>query len=123
MSIELQTPGGSTLEMVAQGKLEKKDYDLFIPKIEKLIEEKGKVGLLIRLEDFRGWSVAALWEDLKFDCKHYRDVSRVALVGEKESQEWMATVSKPFTAAEVKFFVEEELEEARSWAGEGTGAD
>jgi hypothetical protein len=56
-----------------------------------------------------------LWEDLKFDVKHYRDVSRLALVSEDSSKQWMATLSKPFTGAEVRFFGSDQVNAAREW--------
>ena len=62
-----------------------------------------------------GWTPAALWEDLKFDVKHYRDVSRFALVGEDWTKNWLATVSEPFTAAEIRYFIERDIEGARDW--------
>jgi hypothetical protein len=73
------------------------------------------VSLLLNVSAFRGWSAGALWEDLKFDMKHYHDVARLALVAENPDKEWMATLSKPFTAAEVKFFPIVAHETAREW--------
>ena len=71
--------------------------------------------LLVEIADLEGWTPAALWEDLKFDVRHYRDIARLALVGRDDSQKWMATLSRPFTGAEVRYFSHDELTAARDW--------
>lgn len=115
MPVTLMEISPTTYEMIVQGTLEKSDYQMFIPAIEKTIDEHGEVNLLLNISHFHGWSPAALWEDLKFDVKHYNHVSRLALVSEDSDKEWMATLSKPFTSAKVRFFTEEAHETARQW--------
>jgi hypothetical protein len=56
-----------------------------------------------------------LWEDIKFDVKHFRDIERLALVGEKKWEEGMATFCKPFTTAEVRYFDRAQVDDAREW--------
>lgn len=115
MPLTIDTLGPRGLELDIEDKLEKDDYLNFTPLAEARIEEFGNINLLVRLSDFSGWSPAALWQDLKFDARHYSDVDRLALVSEDESDEWMATVSKPFTGASVKHFVVDDLDRARRW--------
>lgn len=115
MSVTMMEISPTTYELIVQGKLEKSDYQLFIPALENAIDEHGEVSLLLNISHFQGWAPAALWEDLKFDVKHYRHVSRLALVAEDSDKQWMATLSKPFTSAKVRFFTEEAHETAREW--------
>ena len=56
---------GKIVYVAVSGKLEKEDYEMFVPEMEREIEEHGKISLLFELLDFRGWSVGAAWEDLK----------------------------------------------------------
>ena len=42
------------------------------------------------MKDFHGWDAGALWEDIKFDLKHFSDIERVAMVGEKKWQKGMS---------------------------------
>ncbi|MGE0822111.1 MAG: STAS/SEC14 domain-containing protein [Candidatus Binatia bacterium] len=118
MALEVTQISPSALELHVGGVLGKEDYKRFVPLANERIQTQGKVNLLIKMSDFRGWSPSALWEDLKFDVRHYRDVSRVALVGKKPSQEGLATLSKPFTGAEVKFYLEQDIDAARQWVTE-----
>lgn len=115
MTVAISTLGTSALELDIQDKLEASDYERFSALAEDRIRHHGEVNLLVRATNFSGWSPAALWQDLRFDVAHYDDVSRLALVAEDESREWMATLSKPFTGAEVEFFPNSELESARKW--------
>ena len=116
MSLELKELNeGRILEVLVTGKLEKADYELMVPEVERLIRQYGKLRVLLELRDFHGWTAGGLWEDLKFDVKHFRDIERLAILGEKKWQEGMATFCKPFTTAEIRFFPPEEAEEARRW--------
>lgn len=106
---------GKVLEIHVTGKLEKSDYEKFLPKIETLIQAHGKIRVLLYLHEFLGWTVSALWEDLKFDAKHFNDIERLAIVGESKWHEGMAAFCKPFTTAEIKYFEHDQLPAARQW--------
>jgi hypothetical protein len=58
------------------GKLTKGDYESFAPVVNEQIEEHRKVCILFEMHDFHGWSARALWEDTKFDFKHWKDIER-----------------------------------------------
>ena len=96
-------------------KLEKADYERFVPRVEFLIEKFGRIRVLFLMRDFHGWSVSALWKDITFDLKHFKDVERVAVVGDKRWEKGMAAFCKPFTTADVKYFDLADLDEARGW--------
>ena len=70
------------------------------------------------MTDFHGWQVGALWEDIKFDAKHFRDIERLALVGDRQWEKGMAVFCKPFTTAKVRYFPSEKLDEAANWLQE-----
>lgn len=107
--------GGKLLEVKLSGKLNREDYDEFVPKVEKLVAEHGKIRLLVEMHDFHGWTAGAIWQDIKFDVKHFRDIERIAMVGETKWQHGMAAICKPFTAAEVRYYEHSDIEEARAW--------
>jgi hypothetical protein len=121
MSITVERLGDTGLELGIHGKIDKADLAEFAPRAEACIEERGKVDLLIDVSDFEGYTPAGLWNDLKFDVRRYSDVSRLALVAEDRDKQWMATLSKPFTAADVKFYPRDEIEAARRWICGGVG--
>ncbi len=98
MAIQLiEENGGTILTVHVSGKLSKADYEHFTPEFERLVKQHGKVSVLFDMTGFHGWDGAALWEDIKFDAKHFADIERVAMVGEARWQHGMATFCKPFT--------------------------
>ncbi len=110
-----ETNGGKVLEIQLSGKLTKEDYGHFVPEMERLIKAHGKIRLLVEMHDFHGWSAGALWQDLKFDARHFRDIERLAIVGETKWQHGMAVFCKPFTTAEIRYFGRAEIDLARTW--------
>lgn len=110
--------GGKTLVLSLSGKLTKQDYVQFIPEVERLIKEFGKIRILVEMKDFHGWEFGALWEDIKFDMKHFRDIERLALVGDSKWEQGMAWFCKPFTTAKLKYFDVSKESEALTWVKE-----
>jgi|ERR1041385_2062267 hypothetical protein len=116
MPLELKEEAeGKILIVHVTGKLAKGDYVQFGPEVNHLIERHGKVRVLLNMEDFHGWTLGALWEDIKFDAKHFKDIERIAMVGEKRWERWMAAFCRPFTTAEVRYFDKNEADRAKMW--------
>jgi len=121
MSVELhQQDSGKIIEVQASGKLTKEDYKHFVPEVDRLVEQHGKVRVLFDMKDFHGWTAGALWEDVKFDLRHFADIERVAIVGEKKWEHGMAVFCKPFTTAKIRYFDREHAQEADEWIKAGT---
>jgi hypothetical protein len=117
MTISITPLGAGALELVVDGELHRDDYLRFRRVFEERLDRHGSVNLLIRIRSFDGFSPAAIWEDLKFDAAHYRDVSKLALVDDGANARWIAWVSKPFTGARIEHFNVAEIEQARAWIG------
>jgi SpoIIAA-like len=100
------------------GKLHDEDYKKFVPMVDDAIAKSGKVRMLAQFHDFHGWDAKALWDDIKFSTTHCTKIDRIALVGEKTWEKWMATVCKPFTMAKIKYFDATQLEAAKTWVAE-----
>lgn len=97
------------------GKVEKADFDVLGPRLDGVLEEHGKLSLLIELVDFEGWTAGAAWEDIKFALKHFSDIERIAVVGDSRWEHGMTVLAKPFTAADVRYFDVEDKEAAARW--------
>jgi hypothetical protein len=108
--------GGKLLEVQVSGKLTHDDYQQFVPAFERLVQQHGKIRVLFEMTDFHGWEAAALWDDVRFDFKHFSDIERLAMVGQKTWQKGMSVFCRPFTTATVRFF--EDIEQARAWLSE-----
>lgn len=124
MSVELHEEfEGKILNVKISGKLTKEDYAHFVPETERLIKQHGKVRMLVHMHDFHGWTMGALWEDIKFDFRHFSDIERLALVGHSKWEEKMALFCKPFTTAKIRYFDESDMEAAQNWIREGVEAE
>ncbi len=118
MSVKLMEGfDGKVLTVQASEKLTREDYQQFVPEFGRLIKEHGKIRVLFDMHDFHGWKAGALWEDIKL-VKHFRDIERVAMIGEKTWEKWMATFCRPFTTATIRYFDHSQAEEARQWIEE-----
>lgn len=86
-----------------------------MPVVEEQIQRTGKLRILFVMRDFHGWTAGALWEDVKFDLKHWKDIERLAIVGETKWEKGMAAFCKPFTKAHIRYFDQGQLNDARAW--------
>jgi len=76
-----------------------------VPLLEKLIEDHGSVRCLVELTDLHGIEPRALWDEIKFDVHHARQIERCAVVGDRRWEAWMTRLSRPiFVRAEIRFF-------------------
>ena len=103
------------LDVTVSGKLSAHDYEHFEPAVSNMISEDGKIKILFMMHDFHGWEMGAVWEDIKFATKHCKDISKIAMVGEKNWEKWMAAICKPFTLSSIKYFDAGQENEAREW--------
>lgn len=99
----------------AQNEITSTDYDKLIPLVEKTVKDFEDPRWYFEMEDFRGWKGKALLKELKMDLKYMNDFSKIAMVGEKDWQSWMAGLMKPLTSTEIKYFSVEDKEIAMDW--------
>lgn len=114
MAVEVTEADDGFVEVAVRGNLTREDYDHFVPVLERKMQH-GKVKILFSMHNFTGWDLGAVWEDIKFDVKHFGDIERLAMVGEKRWEEGMAWFCKPFTTAKVAYFDQGQIDTARSW--------
>ena len=124
----------NVLEIHLHGKLSRSDYERFAPDAEKMMLKYGKIRLLVIMDDFHAWDAGALWNTIKWNTRHFRQIERLAVVGGKSIevrntfgafdlsvrrevhwQKWMTNFSRPFTNADVRYFTHEQLDTAHAW--------
>lgn len=108
---------------IAEGKLDDEDYERIIPLLQEKVRSFGKIRWYFEMRDFKGWTLSALWKDLKFDFKNNENMERIAMVGDRKWEKELTQLMKPFTEADIKFFETEEREEAKYWIKEITDED
>jgi hypothetical protein len=83
------------------------------------VHNHDKVRVLFDMEDFHGWDLGALWNEVKFDAENFNHIDRLAMVGEQRWQQWMTTFCKPFITARIRYFDKEDKGKAVEWLEQG----
>mgnify|MGYP003640630632 CR=1 FL=1 len=99
----------------AIGKLEDADYKEITPLVEKIIETHGHIKFLIQLEDFKGWTIHAAFDDMRLGLKHHGDIAKFALVGNKHWEEVCSKCASLFVKGEVKYYDVADVDAAWEW--------
>jgi hypothetical protein len=111
--------GDGVVALRVSGKLMHDDYQGLIPKLEGAIEKYGAIRCLIDLMELDGIELRAVWDELRFDLKHATDVSRCAVVGDRDWERWATAAARPiFRRADVRFFDRADFEKALAWIQE-----
>jgi hypothetical protein len=113
-----------TVGLTFSGRVSGQDYDtVLIPALERAIEENDRVKALFCFgEEFRGYELAAAWDDTLMALRHWRGFSRIAVVA---GQPWLRTAVRAMGVllpCPVRLFDASQLQEARLWLEESLGA-
>src|SRR3546814_9691835 len=101
LTIKKRTDG--ILHIRADGQLTTNEFAEFVPQFESLAGPSSP--MLIELgPGFTGWSLSALWRDLKFDFNHRDQFGRMAVVGDEEWEKWGIQGSGLMFRGEMRFF-------------------
>ncbi|WP_441000456.1 STAS/SEC14 domain-containing protein [Fodinibius sp. SL11] len=104
------------LAIKVSGKLSKADLDDLKPALNKFTTVTDDPHLIMILEDFGGWAdTAAFWKDLQLDAEFIGYFDRIAVVGDKQWQEWGTKLVNPITKEELMFFPIDQSKEAWNW--------
>ena len=105
----------ATVYMVAENKLDAKDYENLIPVLTEHITAYQEVFWYIEMQNFEGWTVSAYWKGIELNLPNETHLKRVALVGSVKWQEEFTKNLLPFSEAHIKYFHSEDKELAKSW--------
>ncbi|QBZ83368.1 universal stress protein UspA [Hydrogenovibrio crunogenus] len=108
------------LSMKVQGKLTHDDYSHMTPMIDSALKgvKDPKVKALVDLTEMEGWELRAAWDDFKMGLSYGGEFEKIAIIGHKKWQDFIAKVGSWFISGKIKRFESEE--EAISWLSEDT---
>ena len=95
----------ATVYMVAQNKLDAKDYENLTPVLTNHLKVYQEVS----------WYIEMHWKGIELDLPNEKHLKRVALVGNVKWQELFTEVLLPFSRAHIKFFKPEDKDCAKEW--------
>ena len=101
----------------ASGKVTDQDYkEVIIPKLDSVLSEYPKSNFLYYLSDeFEGFELGAMWDDLKYASGHHDKFDKIALVGGPKWVDWTSEVCGHLVSAELKTFESDQIAEAWAW--------
>jgi len=105
----------NVVELELSGRLRREDTRDLIPQFERVFETHGSVRVLVDMTRLRDWIPGLLWDDLPVEALRYPHLERIAVVGASRWQDAMATFSRPFRGARVRYFDLGEIGAAREW--------
>ena len=108
----------NTLFTKVENKITEADFEKLKVTFEKLLGKFGKVRWYYEMKNLHGWEVKTFFKDSAWSLSHRNDIEKIAMLGEKKWQEWMTELMKPFTSAEVRYFMVTEKNEAGKWIEE-----
>jgi TRAP-type uncharacterized transport system substrate-binding protein len=100
------------------GKVKKADYDVLNTMLKNAEQNYDTIKLYIELESIEGIEPEAVWEDIKSYFKHFKDLSKIAIVSTDDRIKTLTKISKPFIEGQARYFHENELITARAWVSE-----
>ena len=103
----------------ASGTVTADDYEKkLLPDLRTRLELYPQISWYFEMEDFKGWTPGAFWDDHTFALRFARKFKRIALVGDSNWEKFFAPLMRPFTSATVKFFPITEKEKGWDWVGQ-----
>ena len=113
--IEILRNDQDTVHFKIRGTIEGEDYKKIVPILEEKIDNFGGFNLVGDIDEVTGITASGIWEDLKFDVKHFRSTKKMAIISGKDKI-WLGPLSEPFVSQEVKVFRPHSGAEAWEWA-------
>ncbi|REK09404.1 MAG: STAS/SEC14 domain-containing protein [Planctomycetota bacterium] len=110
-----EVPGTNIVELTIDGAITTQEFDDVIARFEASIARHGKIRVLEHVRSLGGVPPSRYWEDLKFGFKHFRDISHAAIVARQKWVEIFANAVNPFFSADIRYFDEADLDQARAW--------
>ena len=109
-------PGAVAYRITAP--LTRAEVEQIADELEGTISAAGRIKILIDLQAFPYADLGSLWEDLKFDVKHLKDIHRLTLVGGSRVEQWSVRIFAGLTFTSCRCFPEGQVEQAWAWLNE-----
>lgn len=113
----IETLPPDVLGIRATGRITADDYrDLLLPRLNAKLAEHDRIKVLfVAPQEFRGYAPGAAWQDAQAGMKHWRDISRIAVVTDSAWLRAAAHMVSPFFPGDIRVFALTERTAAQNW--------
>ena len=113
--------GPAIFEIRLKKALTRKEYAAFVSEVGALLNQHGKVRLVLDVSGFEGWASGGFPGDITLEIGPEDHIDRLAVVGDPEERKRAIALCRPFTTGAARPFDRNEKEEAAEWLGGGPG--
>jgi hypothetical protein len=104
------------LKITVSEKVKADDFRQIAPQIDSLIQQQGKIRLLIDASNFSGWeNIAAFERHIGFVKNHHQKVERISVLTGHDWQHWVIGTIRLFVHPEVRAYDKGQESEALEW--------
>jgi len=116
---KIERSSGPVVGYKAVGKITADDYKQLESEVQALLDQNDdKICLLIDLGEFSGEEISAWLPDLRFGRHFHEKIAKMAIVGDKRWQKWIAKLADPLYATDAKYFPSADTDDAWNWLRE-----
>jgi len=101
---KLSHSSGNVVGYKISGVVGPEDYKILVPETTGLVNEYGKIRMLLNIQDLEWEKISAWTQDLKFGADFGNKIEKMAFVSDKNWEKKIIELAAPFYASEVKFF-------------------
>ncbi len=103
------------IEFSINGKLTQKEFQAFEEKIETLLQTYNipSMNILIDIRETDGVELKALWSDFLFAIRHFSEIKKVSVVGNKKLEEYAIKIANKLISVELEYF--ESYDKGHKW--------
>lgn len=112
---KLDGSADNVLGFKVSGKIKKDDYDELVPTVKAAVDSAGSVNLLLDMTEFKWEAISAWGADVRFGHDYRKKIGKMAIVGDKRWEKWLAKAAAPFYANEAKYFTSADIDAAWTW--------
>ena len=114
--IQLINLDGNAIEVIIPENLTANDFSQLAPLVDKIINEYGKIRLLVDASRFSGWeNLDAFEHHLTFVKEHQKYIERIAVLTGHNWQNWLVGSVRLFVHPDVRSFDKNLESDARIW--------
>ena len=109
---------GNCLAFRVSGKVSLEQEQHWIAELQKVIDEHGRIRIMMILEDGAHWGLQAGIEDLKFALKHSKEFDKIAVISDSQVMRWLVSIDDFFASflnISEKHFLPQQQAEAWDW--------
>lgn len=116
MALEVLDLSGGPITVRLSGRLGREEFAKFQGLFLEAMKRRGKVRLLVILNDFQGWDKRDDWNDVPIHLEHDQQVEKIAVVGDTKWEDLFgAFLGKGMRKIPIRHFPPGGLETARAW--------